>query len=124
MPGAPQPPNQRRSLTSCARSTLPSWTLCSRPLNIDCRGPPIAIRWAVTAVVSRTRCASRGLLIRLVTGCSWVDVEALMGRVVSDTTLRARRDEWVAAGVFDDLAAEAIDAYDRIIGLDFTDAAL
>ena len=66
----------------------------------------------------------RGLLIRLVTGCSWVDVETLMHGVVSDTTLRARRDEWVDAGVFDDLAAEAIAAYDRIIGLDFTDTAL
>jgi len=66
----------------------------------------------------------RGLLIRLVTGCSWVDAETLMGGVVSDTTLRARRDEWVDAGVFDALAAEAIAAYDRIIGLDFTDTAL
>jgi len=66
----------------------------------------------------------RGLLIRLVTGCSWVDVEQLMDGVVSDTTLRARRDEWVAAGVFDDLAAEAIAGYDRIIGLDFSDVAL
>ena len=43
----------------------------------------------------------RGLMIRLVTGASWVDVEAIMGFEVSDTTLRARRDEWIAAGVFD-----------------------
>jgi transposase len=64
------------------------------------------------------------MLVRLVTGCSWVDVEALLGRVVSDTTLRARRDEWVAAGVFDLLCREALAAYDRIIGLDLSEVAL
>jgi transposase len=59
-----------------------------------------------------------GILIRLVTGASWVDIEAMMNFVVSDTTLRARRDEWITAGVFDQLAAEARAAYDRIIELD------
>jgi hypothetical protein len=39
------------------------------------------------------RTCFRALLIRLVTGCSWVDAEQLVGRAVSDTTLRARRDE-------------------------------
>src|ERR1700740_2970144 len=39
----------------------------------------------------------RGILIRLVTGCSWIVTETLLGGVVSDTTLRARRDEWIAA---------------------------
>ena len=56
-----------------------------------------------------------GILIRLVTGVSWVTVERLMRNVVSDTTLRARRDEWITAGVFDALADEALHAYDRII---------
>lgn len=60
----------------------------------------------------------RGILIRLVTGSSWVDIEAIMGFTVSDTTLRARRDEWIDAGVFDQLAAEATAAYDRILELD------
>ncbi len=60
----------------------------------------------------------RGLLIRLVTGSSWTDIEAIMGFAVSDTTLRARRDEWIAAGVFDRLCAEALDAFNRVIGLD------
>lgn len=64
------------------------------------------------------RVCFEGILIRLVTGCAWVDAEALLDRAVSDTTLRARRDEWVAAGVFDRLADEAITAYDRIVGLD------
>ena len=56
--------------------------------------------------------------IRLVTGASWVDIEAIMDFEVSDTTLRARRDEWISAGVFDQLEVEARAAYDRIINLD------
>jgi transposase len=66
----------------------------------------------------------RGILIRLVTGCSWVDTEAILNWEVSDTTLRARRDEWIRAGVFDELAAEALAAYDRIIGLDLAEVAI
>jgi transposase len=65
-----------------------------------------------------------GVLIRLVTGCAWVDVERLLGGAVSDTTLRGRRDEWVAAGVFEALANEALAAYDRIVGLDFSDCSV
>jgi transposase len=76
----------------------------------------------------RTRVPDRicfeGILIRLVTGCSWVDAEALLGFVVSDTTLRARRDEWLSAGVFERLAAEAQAAYDKIVGLDFSEVAI
>ena len=54
------------------------------------------------------RVCFEAILIRLVTGCTWVDAEGLTGNRVSDTTLRARRDEWIAAGVFDALVAEAI----------------
>jgi len=43
---------------------------------------------------------------------------------VSDTTVRERRDEWIAAGVFETIANEAISGYDRIIGLDLSDVAL
>jgi transposase len=59
----------------------------------------------------------RGILIRLTTGSSWEDVEALMEYKLSDTTLRARRDEWIEAGVFAELEAETRAGYDRIIGL-------
>jgi transposase len=49
----------------------------------------------------RSRVADRvcfeGILIRLVTGCAWVDAERLLGRAVSDTTLCGRRDQWLAA---------------------------
>ena len=70
------------------------------------------------------RVCFRGFMIRLVTGASWVDVEAIMGFEVSDTTLRARRDEWIAAGVFDELCKEALAAFDRIVGLDLEEVAL
>jgi transposase len=62
--------------------------------------------------------------IRLVTGCSWVDAERLIGGAASDTTLRARRDEWESIGVFDKLVDEALHAYDKIIGLDLTETAV
>ena len=65
-----------------------------------------------------------GILIRLVTGSSWVDIEAILDHQVSDTTLRARRDEWIDAGVFDQLKAEALAAFDRIIELDLDDVSL
>jgi hypothetical protein len=64
------------------------------------------------------------MLIRLVTGCSWVDAEHLVEGVVSDTTLRARRDEWEKIGVFTAVVEEALHAYDKIIGLDLSDTAV
>ena len=66
----------------------------------------------------------RGILHRLVTGASWTTTEAQLGWVVSDTTLRARRDEWIRAGVFARLESEALAAYDRIIGLDLAEVAI
>jgi transposase len=70
------------------------------------------------------RVCFRGILIRLVTGASWVDIEAILDFAVSDTTLRARRDEWIDAGVFDTIKDEALAAFDRIIGLDLDHVAL
>lgn len=70
------------------------------------------------------RTCFRAMLVRLATGCSWVDAEQLTGRVVSDTTIRARRDEWEAAGVFGALVEEALRAYDKIIGLDLSEVAV
>lgn len=65
----------------------------------------------------------KGLWMRLIDGSSWVDIEAKLDCKVSDTTLRARRDEWIQAGVFDQIEAQAIEAYDRIIGLDLSHVA-
>jgi transposase len=70
------------------------------------------------------RLCFRGILIRLVTGASWVDVEAILDHEVSDTTLRTRRDEWIDAGVFDALKTEALAAYDRVIGFDLDNVSL
>lgn len=63
-----------------------------------------------------------GILIRLVTGCSW-DVAARLCKA-SETTLRDRRTEWLVAGVFDKLVEQAIAGYDRIIGLDLSEVAV
>ena len=63
-----------------------------------------------------------GILIRLVTGCSW-DVAARLCKA-SETTLRGRRTQWLEAGAFDKLVEEAIAAYDRIIGLDLSEVAV
>lgn len=70
------------------------------------------------------RLCFRGLIIRLVTGSSWVDIEAILDNAVSDTTLRARRNEWIAAGIFDTVCDQAIAAFDRIIGLDLDTVAI
>jgi transposase len=64
------------------------------------------------------------ILVRLVTGCSWEDAERLCGNKVSDTTARARRDEWNRSGIFDRISNAAIEGYDRIIGLDFSDVSV
>jgi transposase len=64
------------------------------------------------------------IVVRLATGCSWEDAERLCGHKVSDTTARLRRSEWLAAGVFDAVATEALSAFDRIIGLDLSDVAV
>src|SRR5688572_33268838 len=125
MPGAPQP---QRPVEG-----LPRHHACTRARSHGChlaggraaparhqpvpppRMPPAAR--AGSAVL-------RGIMIRLVTGASWVDVEAILDHQVSDTTLRARRDEWIHAGVFEQLKAEALAAFDRIVGLDLDDVAL
>jgi transposase len=64
------------------------------------------------------------MLVRLVTGCSWEDAEFLCDGVVSDTTARSRRDEWIAAGVYDRLAELALERYEQEISLDLSDVAL
>ncbi len=70
------------------------------------------------------RLCLQGIVWRLVLGCSWVSAEILLDNQVSDTTLRRRRDEWIAAGVFDQIAAEALAAWDRIMGLRLSDVCI
>ena|SRR5665213_2101155 len=70
------------------------------------------------------RICFEAMLVRLVTGCSWIDAERLMGGRVSDTTLRARRDEWIDAQVFDRLVEEALAGYDRVIGINLAEVSI
>ena len=78
---------------------------------LGCHRPRIADRVCFT-----------GMLYRLVLGCSWVDAGRLVG--VGQATLRRRRDDWIAAGVFDEVADEAIAGYDRICGLDLSEVSV
>src|ERR1019366_4633486 len=78
--------------------------------------------WAATGCPSRTGTASTPSWPGSPAGCSW-DLAARLCRA-NQTTLRGRRTEWLAAGVFDKLVEEAIDGYDRIIGLDLSEVAV
>lgn len=60
----------------------------------------------------------KGLFWRFVTGAAWETIEAFLEFAVSDTTLRSRRDEWVEAGVFEDVMEHTLTEYDRLVGLD------
>jgi transposase len=57
----------------------------------------------------------------LVFGCAY---ERIADATCSATTLRRRRDAWIAAGIMDHLQALALDAYDRMIGLELDDIAV
>jgi len=57
----------------------------------------------------------------LVFGCAYARIA---DATCSATTLRRRRDEWIAAGVIDALQALALAAYDRMIGLALDDVAI
>jgi len=54
-------------------------------------------------------------------GCSY---QGIADTTCSATTLRDRRDEWIAAGVFSHLKQIALAAYDRIVGLVLDDIAV
>jgi transposase len=61
------------------------------------------------------------LVAGLVFGCGY---ERLGDRSCSATTLRRRRDEWIAAGLFDRLRRSVLAAYERLIGLDLADVSV
>src|SRR5512135_3486757 len=54
-------------------------------------------------------------------GCSY---EAIADSACSATTIRARRDEWIKAGLFARLKQIALEAYDRMVGLVLHDLAI
>src|SRR5215218_2899715 len=57
----------------------------------------------------------------LVFGCAY---ERIADQTCSATTLRRRRDEWIASGVMEKLQQIVLDAYDRMIGLDLSDVSV
>jgi transposase len=57
----------------------------------------------------------------LVFGCAY---ERIADESCSATTLRRRRDEWIACGVMDKLRQIALEAYDKFIGLQLADVAV
>ena len=62
------------------------------------------------------------VLFRLVTGCSW-DVAGRLGKG-GETVLRTRCNSWNASGVFDRAVAEALAGYDRVVGIDLSEASV
>ena len=57
----------------------------------------------------------------LVFGCAY---RRIADEECSATTLRDRRDEWIACGAMETLRRIALEAYDRFIGLELTDVAV
>jgi transposase len=57
----------------------------------------------------------------LVFGCAY---ERIADETCSATTLRRRRDEWIASGAMDELRGMALEAYDKFIGLRLADVAV
>jgi transposase len=60
------------------------------------------------------------LLQVLVSGCGY---RKLADATCSATTIRDRRDQWIALGVFDRLELLVLQAYDRMLGLELGDLA-
>jgi transposase len=73
----------------------------------------------------RTRIPDRTVFEKLVEvlvfGCAY---ERIADEECSATTLRRRRDEWIEAGVMAELRELALEAYDKLIGLQLSDIAV
>ena len=61
------------------------------------------------------------LVQMLVFGCAY---RRIADTTCSATTLRRRRDAWIAAGIMERLRLLVLDAYDRLIGLELGDIAI
>ena len=73
---------------------------------------------------SRDRDVFEAIVFRLVTGGVVVMWPGRLGQAACETTLRTRYNEWNAAGVFDRVVAEALEGYDRIVGVDLSEASV
>ena len=99
---------------------LPSWLI--DPIWDQCQGllPPHEDHHPLGC--HRPRIPDRVVFDKLVQvlvfGCA---SQRIADATVSATTLRRRRDGWIAAGVMDQLLTLALDGYDRMIGLALDD---
>lgn len=57
----------------------------------------------------------------LVLGASYAKIA---DTTCSATTIRTRRDEWIAAGIFTELEQLALDGYDRLVGLELSNVTI
>ena len=123
IPGASHPPNDRVEvlimLALHPRVVDAVWAAV-HPLIPEHRPEPHPLGCHRRRIPDRV--CFEGILRRLVTGCSWDVAGRISG--AGETTLRRRRDEWTAAGVFEQLRAEALAGYDRIIGIDLSEVAI
>jgi transposase len=64
----------------------------------------------------------KGIVARLITGCSWAVAGWLVG--TSESTLLRRWAEWMRAGVFHQLADMALSGFDTMVGLDLSEVCI
>jgi hypothetical protein len=78
------------------------------------------IPWAATASASLTASSSTSIQI-LVFGCGY---RRIADHTCSATTLRRRRDEWIALGLAERVRLAVLAAYDRLLGLELAHLAV
>ncbi|GAA2045064.1 hypothetical protein GCM10009720_27480 [Yaniella flava] len=78
----------------------------------------MSIRWDAHRPRISDRVVFDKLVQVLVLGASY---EKTSDTTCSETTIRRRRDEWIAAGIFTTLEQICLDSYDRIVGLELDD---
>jgi transposase len=90
------------------RALLPGHRETNHPLG--CHRPRISDRMVFEKLVQV-----------LVFGCAY---ERIADQLCSAATLRRRRDEWIEAGVMTTLRELALEAYDKLLGLQLSDVAV
>lgn len=81
----------------------------------SCLHVRITTRWDATTRRIRDAVVFDKLIEALVSGMGY---ERIADRTCSATTIRRRRDEWIALGLAEQLRVITLTAYDQMIGLD------
>ena len=105
----------------CPRSHLTLSNLFGNSLLPFCPKGRSITRWDAIVVGSHHRVVFEKLVQILVFGCAY---HRIADESCSATTLRERRDEWIEAGVIDQLREAVLEAYDRYIGLQLSEIAV